>query len=62
MCCKNVLHRINKAGVGGKDGQNVKARDMNGWYLKIRNPGRTSSISISDEQFIGPRNTRIFRN
>ena len=45
-----------------KTQQNVKARDMNGWYLKIRNPGRTSSISISGQQFIGPRNTRMFRN
>ena len=45
-----------------KTQQNVKARDMNGWYLKIRNPGRSSSISISDQQFIGPRNTRVLRN
>ena len=45
-----------------KTQQNIKARDMNGWYLKIRNPGRTSSLSISNQQFIGPRNTRMFRN
>ena len=45
-----------------KTQQNVKARDINGWYLKIRNPGRTGSLSISNQQFIGPRNTRMFRN
>ena len=51
-----------KVALDPKTQQNVKARDMNGWYLKIRNPGRSSSVSISDQQFIGPRNTRMFRN
>ena len=37
----------------------VKARDMNGWYLKVRNPGRTSSISSVDQDFIGPHSSRL---
>jgi len=37
----------------------VKARDMNGWYLKVRNPGRTTSISSVDQDFIGPRRSRL---
>ena len=40
----------------------VKARDMNGWYLKIKNPGRTSSISSINPSFIGPHNSRPYRN
>ncbi len=40
----------------------VKARDMNGWYLKIKNPGRTSSISSINPSFIGPHNSRLYRN
>jgi len=40
----------------------VKARDMNGWYLKIKNPGRTSSISSIHPSFIGPHNSRSYRN
>ena len=45
-----------------KTEENVKATDMNGWYLKIRNPGRTNSVSILDQQFIGPLNSRKIRN
>jgi len=40
----------------------VKARDMNGWYLNIKNPGRTSSISSIHPSFIGPHNSRSYRN
>jgi hypothetical protein len=40
----------------------VKARDMNGWYLKIKNPGRTSSISSIDPSFVGPHNSKSYRN
>jgi hypothetical protein len=40
----------------------VKARDMNGWYLKTRNPGRTSSVSAIDPSFIGPYSSRSHRN
>ena len=40
----------------------VKARDMNGWYLKIKNPGRTSSISSINPSFIGPHYPRSYRN
>ena len=40
----------------------VKARDMNGWYLKIKNPGRTSSISSINPSFIGPHYPRTNRN
>jgi hypothetical protein len=37
----------------------IKARDINGWYLKVRNPGRSSSISSVDQNFIGPRGSRL---
>ncbi len=45
-----------------KTDENVKATDMNGWYLKVRNPGRANSVSILEQQFIGPRNSRKIRN
>jgi len=40
----------------------LKARDMNGWYLKTRNPGRTSSVSAIDPSFVGPYSSRSHRN
>ena len=41
-----------------KQDEYVKARDMNGWYIKIRNPGRNSSVSTLNQDFIGPNNSR----
>ena len=37
-----------------KTDEYVKARDINGWYIKIKNPGRSSSISSINQDFIGP--------
>ena len=33
----------------------VKARDINGWYIKIKNPSFSRSISARSINFIGPR-------
>ena len=33
----------------------VKARDINGWYVKIKNPSFSSSVSAVKNDFIGPR-------
>tara|TARA_B100001287_G_scaffold95745_1_gene80466 strand:- start:40 stop:834 length:795 start_codon:yes stop_codon:yes gene_type:complete len=33
----------------------VKARDINGWYVKIKNPSFSRSVSAVNNDFIGPR-------
>ena len=33
----------------------VKAKDINGWYLKIRNPSSSLLVPAYDNDFIGPR-------
>ncbi|MBE77334.1 MAG: hypothetical protein CMG41_06330 [Candidatus Marinimicrobia bacterium] len=37
----------------------IKAKDINGWYLKVRNSGRSSSISSVDQNFIGTHGSRL---
>jgi hypothetical protein len=36
----------------------IKARDINGWYIRTRNPSALQSISPDIGYFIGPRNTQ----
>ena len=38
--------------------QYVKARDINGWYIKTKNPSTLQSVSSNSRYFIGPRNTQ----
>ena len=38
--------------------QYVKARDINGWYIKTKNPSTLQSLSSNSRYFIGPRNTQ----
>ena len=38
--------------------QYVKARDINGWYIKTKNPSTFQTISSNSRYFIGPRNTQ----
>jgi len=38
--------------------QYVKARDINGWYIKTKNPSTFQAISSNSRYFIGPRNTQ----
>jgi hypothetical protein len=38
--------------------QYVKARDINGWYIKTKNPSTLQLVSSNSRYFIGPRNTQ----
>ena len=40
----------------------VKATDINGWYLKIRNPGRTNMSSRGNRGFARPERSRSGRS
>ncbi len=42
-----------------KTDQYVKARDINGWYIKVQDPSMIQFTSNSDQHFIGPQNLRI---
>ena len=39
-----------------KTNQYVKARDINGWYIKVKDPSMVQLSSFSDQNFIGPQN------
>ena len=41
-----------------KTDQYVKARDINGWYIKVQDPSMIQLSSFSDQHFIGPQNLR----
>tara|TARA_B100001094_G_scaffold207382_1_gene201254 strand:- start:873 stop:1412 length:540 start_codon:yes stop_codon:yes gene_type:complete len=41
-----------------KTDQYVKARDINGWYIKVQDPSMIQLSSYSDQHFIGPQNLR----
>ena len=38
-----------------KTDEYTKARDINGWYVKIKNPSSLRSVSTFNNDFIGPR-------
>ena len=38
-----------------KTDEYIKARDINGWYVKIKNPSSLRSVSTFNNDFIGPR-------
>ena len=41
-----------------KTDQYVKARDINGWYIKVQDPSMIQLTSNSNQYFIGPQNLR----